>query len=68
MNARISALASEAYRWSVAESKDGPNICTIGSDFFQAMEQKKFAELLIRECYMLSVNGEHILDHYGLAG
>jgi hypothetical protein len=50
MNERIKQLDEQAYQWAVNESKGGPNICAPGSDYFLAMEKKKFAELLIKEC------------------
>jgi hypothetical protein len=50
MNERIQELDKQAYQWAVNESKGGPNICAPGSDYFLAMEKKKFAELIVKEC------------------
>ena len=50
MNERIKLLAEQAYEYALAESKDGVNICALGSDYFLAMEKEKFAELIVREC------------------
>jgi hypothetical protein len=50
MNERIKELLEQAYQWAVTESKGGQNVCAPGSDYFLAMEKKKFAELIIREC------------------
>jgi hypothetical protein len=50
MNPRIQELAEQAYQWAVTESKGGQNVCAPGSDYFLAMEKKKFAELIVREC------------------
>ena len=59
MNERIKLLDKQAYQWAINESKGGPNICAPGSDYFLAMEKKKFAELIVRECSELT------LDHKG---
>ena len=76
MNAHVSAVANEAYRWAVAESKSAEHSCNLGSDYFLALEQKKFAELLIRECAAVAARtqaeamdwdiSEVLLEHYGL--
>ena len=50
MNERIKELLEQAYQWAVTESKGGQNVCAPGSDYFLAMEKKKFAELIVREC------------------
>jgi len=50
MNERIRQLAEQAYQWAINESESGPNVCAPGSDYFLAMEKKKFAELIVREC------------------
>jgi hypothetical protein len=50
MNNRIKELAKQAYQWAVTESKGGQNVCAPGSDYFLAMEKKKFAELIVKEC------------------
>ena len=49
MNERIKELDKQAYQWAINESKGGPNICAPGSDYFLAMEKKKFAELIVKE-------------------
>jgi len=50
MNERMHELARQAYKYAVDASKVAPNICSIGSDFFLALELEKFAELLIKDC------------------
>ncbi len=66
MNERIKELAEQAYQWALAESKvkDGANMCSPGSDYFLALEKKKFAELIILECssicYKAFENGDEI--------
>ena len=51
MNEQIKQLAEQAYQWAVNESKGGPNICAPGSDYFLAMEKKKFAELILQDIH-----------------
>jgi hypothetical protein len=49
MNERIKELLEQAYQWAVTESKGGQNVCAPGSDYFLAMEKKKFAELIVTD-------------------
>ena len=59
MNNRIKELAKQAYQWAVTESKGGQNVCAPGSDYFLAMEKKKFAELIVQECASIcELNGQ----------
>ena len=69
MNERIKELDKQAYQWAVNESKGGPNICAPGSDYFLAMEKKKFAELIVRECadYIDAFNRENMVEE-GIGG
>ncbi len=67
MNERIQELLEQAYQWAVTESKGGQNVCAPGSDYFLAMEKKKFAELIVRECASLVVGDPaFILEHFGI--
>lgn len=50
MNERIAELAEQAYRLTVIASESELHKCKIGSDYFNALEKAKFAELIIREC------------------
>ena len=59
MNERIWELAEQAHQWAVNESKGGPNICAPGSDYFLAMEKKKFAELIVLECAKIAGKAEY---------
>ena len=61
MNERIKQLDVEAYQWALAESKGGSNTCDPGSDYFLALEKRKFAELLVKEC-IEQVNASHPLE------
>jgi hypothetical protein len=54
MNERIKELLEQAYQWAVTESKGGQNVCAPGSDYFLAMEKKKFAELIVKECVQVA--------------
>jgi len=63
MNERIRELDKQAYQWAVNESKGGPNICAPGSDYFLAMEKKKFAESLIQECAKIVEDSTWNLPH-----
>ncbi len=66
MNDRFVKLAVQAYQWAENESKGGPNMCVPGSDYFLAMEQKKFAELIVRECAMVAdMNAVEAMGLYG---
>ena len=75
MNERIKELLEQAYQWAVTESKGGQNVCAPGSDYFLAMEKKKFAELIVKECANRAtwaqdtgekdIGGE-VLKHFGV--
>jgi len=49
MNKRLEQLANQAYEYALAESKGGTNICAPGSDYFLAMREAKFAELIVKD-------------------
>lgn len=49
MNERIRELAEKAYRLTVLASQSELHKCIIGSDYFNALEKEKFAELIVRE-------------------
>ena len=66
MNERIKELLEQAYQWAVTESKGGQNVCAPGSDYFLAMEKKKFAELIVRECLAIARHREDELEDAGL--
>jgi len=79
MNERIKELDKQAYQWAVNESKGGPNICAPGSDYFLAIEKKKFAELIVKECVDIAyaydapkmsgpgmIVANRIEDHFGV--
>jgi hypothetical protein len=59
MTERFKELAEQAYQWALNESKGGLNICTRGSDYFLAMEKKKFAELIVLECAKIAGKAEY---------
>ena len=64
MNERIKQLAVEAYQWALAESKGGSNTCDPGSDYFLALEKRKFAELIVRECmWKIMTRKEEAIDN-----
>jgi hypothetical protein len=66
MNARFKELAREAYQQAIEASKTAPNICTVGSDFFLALEMEKFAELVVNDC--LAVHNCIDADHWTSSG
>ena len=50
MNKRIRELDNQAHQLAVIASKSHPHICAVGSDYFNALEKEKFAELIVKEC------------------
>jgi hypothetical protein len=65
MNERIKQLLNQAYQWAVTESKGGQNVCAPGSDYFLAMEKKKFAELIVQECAALAKSKSEYIQSIG---
>ena len=67
MNERLRKLAKQAYNLAVAESTNGQHECTVGSDYFLALKDQKFAELIVKECATLAYEDRSgILDHFGV--
>ena len=69
MNERIQELSHKAHMKAVLLANDltGEHHCRIGSDYFLALKEKKFAELIVRECASLAYDGPGgILEHFGV--
>ena len=61
MNQRIQALQKIAHQEALKRSKVAPDMCTEYSDYFAAMKQEIFAELIVQDC--ISVAEDLALKH-----
>lgn len=82
MNERIKELSQRAHQWAIGESKFGYHQCKVGSDYFLALKEQKFAELLVKECISVCENGwqgeftvcginqcvSDLKEHFGIEG
>ena len=50
MNKRIEELSQQAYIKTLSQIKDDPLPVKIRSDYFLNLEQKNFAELIVKDC------------------
>lgn len=70
MNERIRELAKQAHRLAVIASNSQPHICAVGSDYFNALEKEKFAELIVEECIDIAHsegdNVAYLKDYFGV--
>lgn len=58
MNERIADLSHKARMLATIAANDltGPHHCKIGSDYFLALKEQRFARLIIEECVGVCMN------------